>query len=51
MPILLLALLPVPPKLTGESARTDKVQWQMHADVLRTVFDLVLVPLQHVVQE
>jgi len=34
MPILLLALLPVPPKFTGESARADEAQWQMNADVL-----------------
>jgi len=51
MPILLLALLLVPPKLTGASARADEAQHQMNADVLRTVFDLVLAPLQQVVQE
>jgi len=53
MPILLLpvALLPVPPKFTVESAYADEAQRQMNADVLRTVFDLVLVPLQQVVQE
>jgi len=34
MPILLLALLPVPPKFTGESARADEAQWSMNADVL-----------------
>ena len=50
-PILLLALLPVPPKFTGASARTDEAQWQMNADALRSVFDLVLAPLQQVVQE
>ena len=51
MPILLLALLPVPPKCTGESARANEAQQQMNADVPRTVFDLVLAPLQQVVQE
>jgi len=34
MPILLLALLPVLPKFTGESARADEAQWEMNADVL-----------------
>jgi len=51
MPILLLALLPVPPKFTGESARADEAQRQINVDVLRTVFDVVLAPLQLVVQE
>jgi len=34
MPLLLVALLPVPPKFTGESARTDEAQQQMNPDVL-----------------
>jgi len=51
MPIPLLALLRVPPKFTGESARADEAQQQMNADVLRTVFALVLAPLEQVVQE
>ena len=51
MPILLLALLPVPPKLTGESAPADDAQRQTNADALRAVFDLVLAPLQEFVQE
>ena len=51
MPILLLALLPVPPKLTGESAPADEAQRQTNADTLRAVFDLVVAPLQEVVQE
>jgi len=51
MPILLLAVLPVPPKFTGESARAEEAQPQMNADVLRTVFDLVLALLQQFVQE
>jgi len=51
VPILRLALLPVPPKFTGESPRTDEAQGQMNVDVLQTVFDLVLTPLPGVVQE
>jgi len=51
MPILLLVLLPGPPKFTGESARADEAQRQMNADVLRTVLAPVLPPLQQVVQE
>src|ERR1700760_1548476 len=51
MPILLLALLPVPPKLTGESAPKNEAQRQTNADALRADFDLVLAPLQEVVQE
>jgi len=48
MPILLLALLPVPAKFTGESARTNEAQRQTNADVLGAVFDLALPPLQQV---
>ena len=51
MPILLLALLPVLPKLTGDSGPADKAQRQANADALRAVFDLVLAPLEEVVQE
>jgi len=51
MPILLLALLPVPPKVTGESARANKAQRQTNPDTLRAVFDLVLAPLQPLAQE
>jgi len=51
MLILLLALLPVPPKFTGESARANEAQWQTNADVLCAVFDLVLAPLQQVARE
>ena len=51
MPILLLALLPLPLKLTGDSGRADEAQRQTKADALRAVFDLVLAPLQEVVQE
>jgi len=45
MPILLLALLPVPTKFTGESTRANESQRQTNADTLRAVFDLVLAPL------
>ena len=51
MPVLLLALLPVPPKFSGESARADETQWQINADVLQAVFDLIFAPLQPVAQE
>jgi len=51
MPILLLALLPVPPKFTCESARPNEAQRQTNADTLRAVFDLVLAPLKPVAQE
>ena len=51
MPILLLALLPVPPKFTGESARADADQRRINADALRAVFDLILAPLQQVAQD
>jgi hypothetical protein len=48
MPILLLALLPVPPKLSHESVRADETQRQMNADALQAVFDLILAPLQQI---
>ena len=51
MPILLLALPPVSPKLKGDSGRADEAQRQTNADALQAVFDLVLAPLQEVVQE
>ena len=51
IPILLLALVPVPPKLTDDSGRANKAQRQTNADALRPFFDLVLAPLQEVVQE
>ena len=51
MPILLLAWLPVPPKLTGDSGHADEAQRQTNPDALRAVFDLVLALLQEVVQE
>jgi len=51
MSVLLVALLPVPPKLTGESSRADETQRQINADSLRPVFDLVLAPLHYVTHE
>ena len=51
MPILLLVLLLVPPKFTGESAPASEAQRQTNADVLRADFDLVLAPLQPVARE
>jgi len=51
MPILLLALLPVPSKFTGESARANEAHRQTNADVLRAVFDLILAPLQQIARE
>ena len=51
MPILLLALVPVPPKFPGESTWADEAQRQMNADVLQNVFHLVLGPLNQVVQK
>ena len=49
--MLLLALLPVPPKLTGESAPADEAQRHTIAAALRAVFDLVLASFHEVVQE
>jgi len=51
MPIVLLALLAVPPKFTGESARTNEAPRQTNVDILLAVFDLVLAPLQQVARE
>jgi len=51
IPTLPLALLPVPPKFPGESAHADEAQRLMNANVRRTVFDIVITPLQQVVQE
>ena len=51
MPILLLALLPVPPKLSHESASADKIQQQMNADALQVLFDLILAVLQEIAND
>jgi len=48
MSVLLVALLPVPPRLIGESSRADETQRQINADSVRAVFDLVLAPLHYV---
>ena len=48
MPILLLALLPVPPKLSHELLRADEIQQQMNADARQAVFDLILALLQEI---
>jgi len=48
---MLLALLPVPLKFTGESAHANEAQPQKNADTLRAVFDLVLALLPPVAQE
>jgi len=47
--VLLLALLPVPPKLTKSSA--DHLQRQIKADTLRGVFELLFEPLQNAALE
>ena len=51
MPILLLALLPVPPKLSHESVRAEEIQRQMNADALQAVFNLILAPLQEIAND
>ena len=48
MLILLLASLPVPPKLSHESVCADQIQRQMNADALPAVFDLILALLQEI---
>jgi len=45
MAVLLLALLPVPPKLPKSSA-ADKLQRQINANTLRGVFELIFDPLK-----
>jgi len=46
MAVLLLALLPVPPKLS-KSTKGDQYQRQVNADTLKDVFDFLFAPLQH----
>ena len=48
MPILLLAVLPVPRKLSHESVSTNEIQQQMNADALQAVFDPILALLQEI---
>ena len=51
MPILLLALQPVPPKLSHESVSADEIERQMNADALPAVFDLILALLQEIAND
>ena len=51
MPILLLALLPVLLKFSGESAHVNETQRQMNADFLQVAFDLIFALLQPVAQD
>jgi len=46
MAVLLLARLPVPPKLS-KSPKADQYQRQVNADSLQDVFEFIFVPLQH----
>jgi len=45
MAVLLLALLPIPPK-QSKSSKADQHQRQINADTLRHVFELIFAPLQ-----
>jgi len=47
MAVLLLALLPIPPKLS-KSCKADQCQRKINADTLQDVFELIFVPLQDV---
>jgi len=46
MAVLLLALLPVPPKLS-KSTKADQYQRQVNANILQEVFKFCFAPLQH----
>jgi len=46
MAVLLLALLPVPPKLS-KSTKADQYQRQVNADILQDVFEFIFAPLQY----
>ena len=46
MAVLLLALLPVPPKFS-KSTKADQYQRQVNADTLHEVFELIFERLQH----
>ena len=50
MAVLLLALLPVPPKLS-QSSSANNVQREVNADTLQGVFDLIFAPLHNAVLE
>jgi len=51
MPIVRLALLPLPQRFTGKSAHAKEAQRQTIADTLQAVFDLFLAALLLVAQE
>jgi len=46
MAVLLLALLPGPPKLS-KSTKADQYLREVNADTLQEVFEFIFVPLQH----
>ena len=46
MAVLLLALLPVPPK-RSKSTKADQYQRQVNADTLQNAFELICAPLKH----
>ena len=50
MAILLLGLLPIPPKL-AKSFKADKLQRLINADTLRRVFELIFAPLHTATRE
>jgi len=50
MAILLLGLLPIPPKL-GKSSRADKLRRLVNADILRGVCELIFAPLNSAARE
>ena len=49
MAVLLVALLPVPPKFAQQSTAADERQRQINAESLQAVFRLIFEPLQTVV--
>jgi len=51
MSVLDVALLSVPPKLTGESTKDNEIHWQTYSYSLLAVFDLILAPLHYVSYE
>ena len=51
MPVLLLALLPGPAKLTNQSTCLDQAKWQINVDALQAFIDLVSALWQQVVPE
>ena len=46
MAVLLLALLPVPPKLS-KSTKADQYRRQVNADTVQDLFQFICAPLQH----